>query len=174
MFSNSNHSNSLQGEQDSCEQRIYSCRVCKNFQRSLHPWDTPERLISSCGEPPSACLCVRHFGSILLARVQDQNQRKMKYAAEAKQVEDILNFTCAFVFPSRVLFFDGPNINSGTFFLSINRFERKKNLELALKAFAHFRLSPRKCAADRVMLVLAGGFDKRLKENVEYFKQLKR
>lgn len=117
---------------------------------------------------------VRHFGSILLARVQDQNQRKMKYTAEAKQVEDILNFTCAFVFPWRVLFFDGPNINSGTFFLSINRFERKKNLELALKAFAHFRLSPRKCAADRVMLVLAGGFDKRLKENVEYFKQLKR
>ena len=174
MFSNSNHSNSLQGEQDSCEQRIYSCRVCKNFQRSLHPWDTPERLISSRGEPPSACLCVRHFGSILLARVQDQNQRKMKYTAEAKQVEDILNFTCAFVFPWRVLFFDGPNINSGTFFLSINRFERKKNLELALKAFAHFRLSPRKCAADRVMLVLAGGFDKRLKENVEYFKQLKR
>mmetsp|Transcript_6920 Transcript_6920/g.27050 ORF Transcript_6920/g.27050 Transcript_6920/m.27050 type:complete len:214 (-) Transcript_6920:2920-3561(-) len=86
---------------------------------------------------------------------QDQSQRKMKYTAEAKQVEDILNFT-------------------GTFFLSINRFERKKNLELALKAFAHFRLSPRKCAADRVMLVLAGGFDKRLKENVEYFKQLKR
>ena len=77
-------------------------------------------------------------------------------------------------FPWRVLFFDSPNVNSGTFFLSINRFERKKNLELALKAFAHFRLSPRKCAADRVILVLAGGFDKRLKENVEYFKQLKR
>jgi len=26
---------------------------------------------------------------------QDQSQRKMKYTAEAKQVEDILNFTCA-------------------------------------------------------------------------------
>ncbi|XP_077236146.1 uncharacterized protein LOC143877803 [Tasmannia lanceolata] len=62
-------------------------------------------------------------------------------------------------------------------FLSINRFERKKNIDLAISAFAMLRA----CEADvlaghnlaEVSLTLAGGFDKRLKENVEYIEELK-
>lgn len=86
---------------------------------------------------------------------QDQVPQTMEYTVNAKRVEEIMNF-------------------NGTFFLSINRFERKKNLGLALKAFAHFKRSFRKYSFDGVKLILAGGFDKRLKENVEYFKDLQR
>jgi glycosyltransferase involved in cell wall biosynthesis len=41
-----------------------------------------------------------------------------------------------------------------SYFLSINRFERKKNLNLALQAFAQLRLK------SGVKLVMAGGYDK--------------
>ncbi|KAL1308326.1 hypothetical protein AAHE18_17G098100 [Arachis hypogaea] len=51
-------------------------------------------------------------------------------------------------------------------FLSINRFERKKNIELAISAFAMLH-SP------EASLTIAGGFDIRLKENVEYLEELK-
>ncbi|KHG03874.1 Alpha-1,3/1,6-mannosyltransferase ALG2 [Gossypium arboreum] len=50
-------------------------------------------------------------------------------------------------------------------FLSINRFERKKNIELAVSAFAMLRTLDGN--VDR------GGFDKRLRENVEYLDELK-
>ena len=49
-------------------------------------------------------------------------------------------------------------------FLSVNRFERKKNLELALRAFAMFREDSTKPSK----LILAGGYDARLRECVEY------
>ncbi|KAI4332738.1 hypothetical protein L6164_017622 [Bauhinia variegata] len=62
-------------------------------------------------------------------------------------------------------------------FLSVNRFERKKNIELAISAFAML------CSLEgdvlhghdisNVSLTVVGGFDKRLKENVEYLEELK-
>ncbi|KAL0246280.1 hypothetical protein GEMRC1_007492 [Eukaryota sp. GEM-RC1] len=57
--------------------------------------------------------------------------------------------------------------------LSINRFERKKNIKLALEAFQSLknRCTPEffsKCA-----LVLAGGYDSRLSENIEVVNELK-
>ncbi|XP_022943138.1 alpha-1,3/1,6-mannosyltransferase ALG2 [Cucurbita moschata] len=63
-------------------------------------------------------------------------------------------------------------------FLSINRFERKKNIELAISAFARLGtpegggILQDYNVAD-VSLVIAGGFDKRLRENVEYLEELK-
>ncbi|KAI1388250.1 glycosyltransferase family 4 protein [Hypoxylon trugodes] len=54
------------------------------------------------------------------------------------------------------------------FLLSINRFERKKDIALAIKAFAG--LSP--AARKGVRLVLAGGYDPRVTENVNYHKEL--
>ncbi|XP_076947891.1 uncharacterized protein LOC143619961 [Bidens hawaiensis] len=51
-------------------------------------------------------------------------------------------------------------------FLSINRFERKKNIDLAISAFA--MLDSRD-----MTLTIAGGFDQRLRENVDYLEQLK-
>ncbi|KAH6851265.1 glycosyltransferase family 4 protein [Chaetomium sp. MPI-CAGE-AT-0009] len=52
--------------------------------------------------------------------------------------------------------------------LSINRFERKKNIELALRAFAQLPPSRRGAAK----LVLAGGYDARVAENVSYHSEL--
>ncbi|CAO3624923.1 unnamed protein product [Cunninghamella echinulata] len=58
--------------------------------------------------------------------------------------------------------------------LSINRFERKKNIELALHAFAELKFS--KMIPESVFnnnrLVLAGGYDKRVQENVDYLEEL--
>lgn len=62
-------------------------------------------------------------------------------------------------------------------FLSINRFERKKNLGLAISAFALLRSVVSKQHGDALQeasLTVAGGYDKRLKENVEYLEELKR
>ncbi|XP_054812146.1 uncharacterized protein LOC129313205 [Prosopis cineraria] len=62
-------------------------------------------------------------------------------------------------------------------FLSINRFERKKNIELAISAFSMLQtfegdvLQSRD--ASNASLTVVGGFDKRLKENVEYLEELK-
>ncbi|KAI2473473.1 glycosyltransferase family 4 protein [Annulohypoxylon bovei var. microspora] len=54
------------------------------------------------------------------------------------------------------------------FLLSINRFERKKDIALAVKAFAGLGAEARK----GVRLVLAGGYDPRVSENVSYHKEL--
>lgn len=63
---------------------------------------------------------------------------------------------------------DQPLWDGKKFLLSINRFERKKDVELAIKAFARLDESQRK----GVRLVLAGGYDNRVVENVEYHKEL--
>ncbi|KAH6896587.1 hypothetical protein B0T10DRAFT_454493 [Thelonectria olida] len=52
--------------------------------------------------------------------------------------------------------------------LSINRFERKKDIALAIKAFAAIPEAKR----NGVRLILAGGYDPRVSENVEYHKEL--
>ncbi|KAI0381559.1 glycosyltransferase family 4 protein [Hypomontagnella monticulosa] len=54
------------------------------------------------------------------------------------------------------------------FLLSINRFERKKDIALAIKAFAGLSAEARK----GVRLVLAGGYDPRVVENVMYHREL--
>lgn len=53
--------------------------------------------------------------------------------------------------------------------LSINRFERKKNIELAIDSFAALgRLKN----FDELRLVISGGYDRRVQENVDYMKEL--
>ncbi|KAF8247738.1 UDP-Glycosyltransferase/glycogen phosphorylase [Wilcoxina mikolae CBS 423.85] len=52
--------------------------------------------------------------------------------------------------------------------LSINRFERKKNIELAIKAFAHLTDQERKISR----LIIAGGYDPRVNENISYHNEL--
>lgn len=56
--------------------------------------------------------------------------------------------------------------------MSINRFERKKNVELALKAFVETKERVAKDIFDTYRLVLAGGYDHRVIENVDYLKEL--
>jgi alpha-1,3/alpha-1,6-mannosyltransferase len=60
---------------------------------------------------------------------------------------------------------------STTNFLSINRFERKKDLALALRAFARLRtlLEP---TSRPIHLNVIGGYDPRLRENLDYFNEL--
>lgn len=53
-------------------------------------------------------------------------------------------------------------------FVSINRYERKKNISLAIKAFA---LLPPEVMRQSV-LVVAGGYDTNVRENVEYMAEL--
>ena len=56
--------------------------------------------------------------------------------------------------------------------LSINRFERKKGLPLALRCLAELRSRGR--GYQDIHLVLAGGYDPRLAENVEHLDELRR
>ncbi|KAJ1658203.1 Alpha-1,3-mannosyltransferase-like protein [Dispira simplex] len=60
---------------------------------------------------------------------------------------------------------------SRPFLLSINRFERKKNIQLGIDTLA--RVHCRDPSA-RLQLVVAGGYDKRVAENVEYLLELTR
>ncbi|GAM22225.1 hypothetical protein SAMD00019534_054000 [Acytostelium subglobosum LB1] len=73
---------------------------------------------------------------------------------------------------------DLPRGENHTIILSINRYERKKNLGLALEAFS---LTLKKLGADSTTasaaedlhLVFAGGYDPGLRENVEHLQELK-
>ncbi|KAJ1964804.1 Alpha-1,3-mannosyltransferase-like protein [Dispira parvispora] len=58
---------------------------------------------------------------------------------------------------------------SRPFLLSINRFERKKNIQLAIDTLARAHLRD---PSARLQLVVAGGYDKRVSENVEYLQEL--
>ncbi|KAM9206326.1 alpha-1,3/1,6-mannosyltransferase ALG2 isoform 1-T1 [Dugong dugon] len=58
-------------------------------------------------------------------------------------------------------------------FLSINRYERKKNVTLALEALVELRGRLTSQDWDRVHLIVAGGYDERVLENVEHYQELK-
>ncbi|XP_026455097.1 alpha-1,3/1,6-mannosyltransferase ALG2-like [Papaver somniferum] len=61
--------------------------------------------------------------------------------------------------------------------LSINRFERKKNIDLAISSFAMLHTLKSDVLKiddlEKASLTVVGGFDKRLRENVEYLEELK-
>lgn len=57
-------------------------------------------------------------------------------------------------------------------FLSINRYERKKNLKLALQALDSLKHLIDDSDWDRVHLIMAGGFDPINLENIEHFMEL--
>uniref|UniRef100_A0A8D8YA14 Alpha-1,3/1,6-mannosyltransferase ALG2 n=1 Tax=Cacopsylla melanoneura TaxID=428564 RepID=A0A8D8YA14_9HEMI len=59
-----------------------------------------------------------------------------------------------------------------TVFLSVNRYERKKNLELAIYALNSLRSRLDKEKKNSAHLIVAGGYDPNNTENVEYFKEL--
>lgn len=57
--------------------------------------------------------------------------------------------------------------------LSMNRFERKKNIDLAIKMMGVLKEELKKEVFERLELVVAGGYDERNKENVEHMSELK-
>ena len=56
---------------------------------------------------------------------------------------------------------------------SLNRYERKKNIPLALKAFA-YNLQRSSLQKGEAVLVIAGGWDARVDENVEHEQELRK
>lgn len=58
-----------------------------------------------------------------------------------------------------------------TNFLSVNRFERKKALELAIFSFAELK---QQMKTSKLSLIIAGGLDSRISENKTYYSELKR
>jgi alpha-1,3/alpha-1,6-mannosyltransferase len=68
-----------------------------------------------------------------------------------------------------------PNLTQSGTFLSINRYERKKNIGLAIRALASLRddiMGEKEFINQKVHLVIAGGYDERVNENVEHYKEL--
>ena len=61
-----------------------------------------------------------------------------------------------------------------TFFLSINRFERKKQLHSAILAFKQLRLRLGVQRGAAPYLIIGGGYDERVYENVSHFNELNR
>lgn len=59
-----------------------------------------------------------------------------------------------------------------TVFLSVNRYERKKNLELAIYALNSLRTRLSETERKHVHLIMAGGYDPNNTENSEYLKEL--
>ncbi len=58
-------------------------------------------------------------------------------------------------------------------FLSINRYERKKNLPLAIVAFAKLLEEVEEDQKSKIHLIMAGGYDERVTENKEHYQELK-
>lgn len=63
-------------------------------------------------------------------------------------------------------------LKGSDYFLSINRFERLKNIELAVKAYATFLKNIESGKTPK--LIIAGGYDPRVRENVEYLVELEK
>lgn len=57
-------------------------------------------------------------------------------------------------------------------FLSVNRYERKKNIALALRALKALEKIVSKIEWERTILVVAGGYDSRVEENVSHYSEL--
>ncbi|CCK70862.1 GDP-Man:Man(1)GlcNAc(2)-PP-dolichol alpha-1,3-mannosyltransferase KNAG_0F01940 [Huiozyma naganishii CBS 8797] len=60
--------------------------------------------------------------------------------------------------------------DSEEFYLSINRYERKKNIELAIQGFALSEESTN----NSCKLIVCGGYDERVSENVQYLRELQK
>jgi len=56
------------------------------------------------------------------------------------------------------------------FFFSLNRYERKKNVNLAIEAYVEMK---KQDPSSKYKLVIAGGYDPRIRENVEHLEELK-
>lgn len=66
----------------------------------------------------------------------------------------------------------GLDMNDTCMFLSLNRFERKKNINLALESFGVLVDKVGEHRAAALHLVLAGGYDHNLQENVDHYTEL--
>ena len=93
---------------------------------------------------------------ILYPAINEKNYVVSKDSAGTGVLEDLLQ---------------RPNLSVDTLVLtSLNRYERKKNINLALESFAQYL--KKQGARQDTLLVVAGGYDERLLENVEHHLEL--
>ena len=94
-----------------------------------------------------------------------------------------INFTPSVLYPSLdfekfdksinlILSDIGIHTRAEYIFLSLNRYERKKNIGLAIKAFQKLSNSLGASQKENIHLVIAGGYDNRVSENIEHYKEL--
>lgn len=76
--------------------------------------------------------------------------------------------------PSTIARVSQPSYTVGSrhIFLSLNRYERKKCISLAIDAFALLAQQIQSDSQERLILVIAGGYDSRVTENVDYYVEL--
>jgi len=55
---------------------------------------------------------------------------------------------------------------------TLNRYERKKNLALAIEAFAIYLQQCTEAERQKTLLIVAGGYDEAVRENVEHYREL--
>ncbi|XP_072268157.1 alpha-1,3/1,6-mannosyltransferase ALG2 isoform X2 [Pyxicephalus adspersus] len=82
---------------------------------------------------------------------------------------NVRNFECSFFDDLSELVPVGREI----VFLSINRYERKKNLTLALKSLCALQANLNFSDWKKIHLIVAGGYDERVRENIEHYQELK-
>ena len=100
--------------------------------------------------------CKSKVPQILYPAINEKNYVVSQDAARPGGVEELLQ---------------RPNLGRDTLVLtSLNRYERKKNINLALESFAKYVKKPG--ARQDTLLVIAGGYDERLLENVEHHLEL--
>ena len=71
--------------------------------------------------------------------------------------------------PGEIRFLSELASGSVEYFYSLNRYERKKNIPLALRAFARLK---EKYPRTNLKMVHAGGYDLQCRENIEHFSEL--
>ncbi|KAG7154330.1 Alpha-1-3/1-6-mannosyltransferase ALG2-like [Homarus americanus] len=64
------------------------------------------------------------------------------------------------------------DVDSDCIFLSLNRYERKKNINLALHSMKLLLDMVNKDEASHIHLIVAGGYDDRVQENIEHYSEL--
>ncbi|GFY63414.1 hypothetical protein TNIN_158411 [Trichonephila inaurata madagascariensis] len=67
----------------------------------------------------------------------------------------------------------GIKTDATTVFLSLNRYERKKNILLAIEAMERLRKVMNPKEFSKIHLIIAGGYDERVDENKQHFEELK-
>eukprot|EP00897_Mesotaenium_endlicherianum_P006045 jgi/Mesen1/5469/ME000273S04704 len=135
---------------------------------------------------PGASLARRHVEpSVLYPAVQIRHVEPPGAATSATLHSLLGGKSGGDIGPSAAL--EGLGGDARGLFLSINRFERKKNIQLAILAFvatlrrlehgsssgALEKKDAGACSSDGVKLVIAGGYDPRLRENREYLEDLR-
>lgn len=130
--------------------------VNSNFTREI--FRTSFRMISFLRKPPSVvypCSDLKYFDSFDVKREDLQGVQGLESLKRLKNDE----------------------LKDAKFIVSLNRYERKKNLSLAVESYIEFMNSIQKSdypsKHSSFYLIVAGGYDERLQENIEVYNTLK-